>query len=793
MTYDQALSVFQQANPNVDLSSQEGRDAFNAWSGSLGPGGFEAALAPGEVDIFADHPNIAAAYAQAAQASGGKLTRAEFAEQWANENPNDPILDDPKILTKFGLEPDTSNNVPVEDAWGRYAIDQGNKLIAGDAQRKIDANSLLKRYDSLFDSTRSTIADLAQTVNSRKYFAENPDVAAAYEAAKAGDPTLTPEKFAEQHWRQYGQYEGRASPMQASAALQSELAASALAEKQQLDALATQIQSMQSSLSEEVRAKATALAAQLQQLTQGLGTFTAAERASLTQQLATQVQALNTETASRNAALDQELATRGGAITNFIEQLKGNLSGELATRATAIQQQIQALTQGLGQYTAAERASLQQQFDRDFASLETELGARKTALEQQVAALGSAVSANDVALRNALATELQKLTAAQAPLNQARINAAQTTATAVNLAAQAEQDRVRATMAEQGYVGSSTGTDMALARAAIAGRQGAADALGQAQVANAADDAQIARYGAGKEAGIAERTAGANLDLASFGANESRSLADYGATGRRAIENTNSVGIRDIDRTANQGALGIANFGATENRALTDYGATTLRGIGDTGATRQLNLADYGAGSRREIADTGASELRGITNAGALANREIDLTFNKGNLGISNFGATEGRALADYSASGTKGIADYSAGETRNIKDSAAGRGLAFFSNDLQRRLAALSLPEAAVSSEFNIRQMADDYGNSGLRSAMTLMSPFRTNAGAAPNAVPFTGYRPTDNGLDNVGAAMVSIGGNIAKANNWWSPPTVRTGNGGTSSFDYQTGTPNP
>ena len=254
----------------------------------------------------------------------------------------------------------------------------------------------------------------------------------------------------------------------------------------------------------------------------------------------------------------------------------------------------------------------------DGSILNSEYGANTEAANSQRTALNTQMDARRAGLDDAIA----QLTAAQEPLNAARLDAANTAATGVNLGVQSQRDQIMADFARDGYVGGSTGTDAALARASITGKQQAAEMLGAAKVANAGDTANIGRYG------------------------------------------------------------------ATERRGLVDYGA----------------------------------------------------------------------------------------GEARNISDSEAQRRLGFFSNDVQRRLSSLALPANAVQTEMQVRNMADDYGQSGYQRLMKNLQYFRTQGGSAPTSAPYLS-KPLDSGYENLGAGLISVAGNIGNANNWWAKPAAPTG----------------
>lgn len=148
----------------------------------------------------------------------------------------------------------------------------------------------------------------------------------------------------------------------------------------------------------------------------------------------------------------------------------------------------------------------------DGSRLRDEYAASAEAQAAQQAALAEQTAAR----RASLDTALAQMYAAQDPLNAERINAARASQNGVALAVQAERDRTMADFARDGYVGGSTGTDAALARTSIAGRQQAAELMGNARVQNASDMAGIGR----------------------FGATEGRSVSDFDAQEKRGINDS---------------------------------------------------------------------------------------------------------------------------------------------------------------------------------------------------------------------------------------------------------------
>jgi hypothetical protein len=205
------------------------------------------------------------------------------------------------------------------------------------------------------------------------------------------------------------------------------------------------------------------------------------------------------------------------------------------------------------------------------------------------------------------------------------------------------------------------------------------------------------------------------------------------------------------------------------------YGAGKEFGIADVTAGQTQDLAKFGATENRGISDYSSAGTKGISDFSSLGTRTISGNDATARRDISTFGAGANRTLADSGADAKLDVTKFGASEARNIGDSAASRGLAFYSNDLQRRLSALSLPAAAIDQEFKVRTAADQYGNSGFTMGMNNLQGFRTNAGAAP-ATQTDIVKPITSGMEVIGPAMVQVAGNIAKSQNYWSNPTPAT-----------------
>lgn len=436
------------------------------------------------------------------------------------------------------------------------------------------------------------------------------------------------------------------------------------------------------------------------------------QSAMLAEQLGYNTEVTNDQLAALQAQQQADTASLGTLLTS----LKANLDVETAAKADSLMAQLSELNAGITTLTAAQRQALAQQIADNYQSLETELASKGQSLQAELQALSTATDAQSAARKQALEVELQKLYAAQEPLNAIREKGAQTLATAVNLGVQTAMDKTVADMAQQGYVGGSSGTDAALMRASVGGRQQAAQALADARLQNATDVANIGQYGAQEGYTLDTDAAAARYKDSVYGANQTRSLADYGAGQTRTIANNNAAETRTISNADADARAKLTQFGASEKRTLADYGAS------------------------------------------------------------------QNRSLSDYGATQTKALSDYGSSETRKISDSSAQRKLGYFDQDIARRLSSLSLPSQAVQAEFQLKNMADEYGQSGLKRAMSNLEWFNTGQSAAPGTTAYTGYQGTDSGFENLGAGLASLATSIGNANKWWSSPTATSSNFGSA-----------
>jgi hypothetical protein len=570
------------------------------------------------IQQYIDSDTTGAAQAQLAALGGDYGAFADnFINDWTAKIANvDPATmpNDAALLDAFGYTSSStgSEEVPVEQAIGNTILNNYvSPDLAQDAQRRVDATNLLAQYQPQIDASNATIASLQAMPNWKEYLSNNPDVAQAFNnlnhdasglAILPDGSHVNQEQWAQYHYENWGQKEGRAAPTAQSAALTGELAAS--------------------------------------------------QQAAIAQQAA-----LDTQTAARAQSLKAAVDQMGSAYNTFTAEQKTNLAAQVA---------------------------------KEYAALNSELTTKKAAIETQLATLGTAIDANSVARKGALQEALNQLNIAQQPLNEMRERAAKAQMTAVNLGVESTTDQILADAAKSGYIGGSSATDANLARATIAGRQNAANAMGTAQVQNATDNNSIAQFGAQQGYGIGTDIAAQRLALAGTGATQNLNLSNYGAEGNRSI-------------------------------------------------------ASNEAGAARTIADTGASN----------------------NLGLAQFGATQGQSNADYAS-----------GESRNIADTSAQRNLGFFSNDLTRRLAALSLPSAAINQTLATKTALDQYGQSGLERAKNNLSFLQIGQSTAPTQQTYLQQANTTTGsaLQNAGAGLVSLAGSIGNANGWFTPTKTAT-----------------
>jgi len=350
--------------------------------------------------------------------------------------------------------------------------------------------------------------------------------------------------------------------------------------------------------------------------------------------------------ASAAQAAQEQLA----ALQASIAAMQQNLTGDLAARAAALQQQIASFSHNIDAFDATQKAALAEQIAATQQNLEQSINAQRQALTNEVAALRGAADANSLARKAALQAELDGLTAAQAPMAKARLDSANALTTAVNLGLQSTQDRLTAERARQGYIGSSSFSDAAQARAAIAARQQAAQAMGGAREANAADIRAIQTRGATEGRTLADQYASDLLALSGREATGTRSLADILATGTQSIGDAGAAGRASIN----------VGTGATR-KAADDLYANQQYQDQTMGSTQLRSLLDALAQGQGSIAGTRATQQQAARDAGTAAKQgyfDNEYTRRLGGTlarpGLSTGLASTLTALGDYGSSGLR-------------------------------------------------------------------------------------------------------------------------------------------
>lgn len=335
------------------------------------------------------------------------------------------------------------------------------------------------------------------------------------------------------------------------------------------------------------------------------------------------------------------------ALRDSITAMQGNLNAELSQKSAALANQVTSLINNLGVLDQTQKAALMEQIAATKQNLETSIASQKQNLTTEVAALRGAADANSVARRAALEQELAGLTAAQLPLNQARLDSANALTTGINLGLQTTNDQLTADRAKQGYLGSSTFDSANLARAAIGARQQAAQVMGGAREANAGDMRTIGARGATEGRNLANEYADNLMAISGREATGGRSLSDILAQGTQQIGDTGAAGLATIKNNTGVSTANINNAGANQTYADATGGASDLRalldalakggaGIAGTTSTQQQAARDQGT-----IAKQGYFDNAYTRGQGAILSRPgLSSTLTSTLTGLDNYGST---------------------------------------------------------------------------------------------------------------------------------------------------------
>lgn len=294
----------------------------------------------------------------------------------------------------------------------------------------------------------------------------------------------------------------------------------------------------------------------------------------------------NAEAAARLAGLDKRKADIETALT----ALQGARTGALTTETAALY--------GANGQLLADRAG----------ALTGETAALRDANGRLLVDRTKSLDEQLVTLRGALDQLNVERSAALAPLEAARMVAAESQATAINQALETQRDQMTAANATRGFVGGSTAESAAIARAVVGARQASAQAVGDAGVANAGD----------------RRSLGDDIAGTRFG------ITGQGAADRRGINDDSAVSEARIAGGAATGLRTLLDDSAKTKFNITGNAATGLRGIVDDSAKGRFNLSDSDATARVAVNDARADGVRtAADNATGLKQNYFDADFGR--------------------------------------------------------------------------------------------------------------------------------------------------------------------
>lgn len=487
--------------------------------------------------------------------------------------------------------PSIINDINRDEQRRNLATSLGNQTIAGAAGA---ASALQRTQGGGFDG--------------RRYFELYPDVLAEYNRQGGQQGTgLTPAQFAERHYAEFGQREGRTPAYINSAQLNQDLTQIGQNTQANIASLQQATATLQQNLTGNLAERAAALQQLTATLNQNLDTLDASQRAALTQQIASQQANLEQSIASQRQALEQQVAALGNAAGT-----------EAQARRAALQQEIAGLT--------AAQAPLAQ--------------ARLNAAELQATAVnvGLERTRDQLTADAARAGFVGGSTVQDANLARATVDARQRAAEAIG-GARVQNAADTRDIGARGATGERSIAD-ALAQqnreiAGVGATGNFALSTSQAQQRQRLGDTQatglasIANNTATARAGIGSQTAGMSYNNAVFGADQRRTIGDNLATGTSTLQQQGnnaqlSAYGNDFNRTVQSG-LTLAAIPTAVTGALTN-----LDNYGNSGLTRGLNTLNWWASGPTTAPTPGYTQQQPSTSGNDLANLGAGLT----NLGL---------------------------------------------------------------------------------------------------------------------------------------------------------------
>lgn len=492
----------------------------------------------------------------------------------------------------------TGGGTPLEQALLQQALPGLLTDVNNDANRRTIGGALAQQTLAGADAANQQLSRATGGhFDGRVYFQTYPDVANAFNALPNGTAAgtkvynghdVTADQFAEQHYLQYGQHEGRTPAYVQSAQLAqdfnnanqtvaSNVASINQATQTQLTALSQATQAMQQNLTGDLAARASALQAQLQTLNQNLDQLDSSQRAALIQQITSQQQNLEQSIATQRQALQDQVTALGSAATTQSQ----------AQRA-ALEREIQGLNAAQAPVAAARTAAAQLQ------ATAVNAGLQRT--EDQMTA------------DSARGGYVGGSTGETAALARASIDARQRAAGAMGGADLANATDTR-DIAFQGAQGQRT----------------IADALSQAQ-------RDISVFGAG-----------GNAALTGSLAQQRQQLGNAQATGLSGIANNTALARAGIGGYGANTTYGNATMGADQSRSIGDALAQGQYGLASSGAQQTQQAQQQGAAARATYYDNDWNRSLAASLApGSVAAQTVGALTAIDNYGASGLGRTQG-------------------------------------------------------------------------------------------------------------------------------------------------------
>ncbi len=243
----------------------------------------------------------------------------------------------------------------------------------------------------------------------------------------------------------------------------------------------------------------------------------------------------------------------------------GKNEGREATTVTRLQLENQMADQTAANIAKSAEDAAKVRLD----ALDQRKGEMTAALAEMQTDRSGALDAQTAQLRAGLAQLETERKAALEQLTSARVAAANAEVTGINQALQSERDRITARSAEQGFIGVGSTEDAAMARASMGARQGAAQTMGAARVANATDSRALG-----------DEIAGTRF-----------SITGNDATARRTIADETAMGRFNLADSLSQGKYGVADTLAGQKQDAADAATKMRLGYFDNDFTRRLGAA----------------------------------------------------------------------------------------------------------------------------------------------------------------------------------------------------------